>query len=293
MSPFALSRAQSRRIASSSRRASSESASGVSQVGRQEDALHVVHHQQRGLLGERALDGQDGFFQIAERGDGVIRHELAADGIEHRGEVAVRLDRDEGGAADLVRAHHPAGELGGERGLAFAALAAHHGVALVAQQPLEREQLAAAADEAGLRLRGQLAETGGERGLQVLLRLPRGRGAEELRVVLFLEEHGHEPILEPQLAGAEDAAAEGVVLELALAFEHGVAHAGAAGERVVERLDEAARGLDEHAVAHGHDGRHAHLQQFGGDGLGRLLGLRGLAGFEEDERDAVIAQQRP
>ena len=80
---------------------------------------------------------------------------------------------------------------------------------------------------------------------------------------------------------------------LALAVEHGVAHAGAAGERVVERLDEAARGLDEHAVAHGHDGGHAHLQQLGGDGVGRLLGLRGLAGFEEDEGDAVIAQQRP
>jgi hypothetical protein len=37
--------------------------------GRQKDALHVVHHQERGLLGERALDGQDGFFQIAERGE--------------------------------------------------------------------------------------------------------------------------------------------------------------------------------------------------------------------------------
>ena len=139
---------------------------------------------------------------------------------------------------------------------------------------------------------GQLAEAGRERGLQVLLRLPRGRGAEELRVVLFLEEHGHEPILEPQLARAEDAAAEGVVLQLALAVEHGVADAGAAGERVVKRLDETARGLDQHAVAHGDDRGDADLQQLGGDGLGRLLGLRGLAGFEEDERDAVIAQQR-
>ena len=73
VSPFALSRAQSLRIASSSRRASSESASGVSEEGRQEDALHVVHHQQRGLLGERALDGQDGLFQVVERGGGVVR----------------------------------------------------------------------------------------------------------------------------------------------------------------------------------------------------------------------------
>ena len=81
-------------------------------------------------------------------------------------------------------------------------------------------------------------------------------------------------------------------LSLRWPVEHGVAHAGTAGERVVKRLDETARGLDQHAVAHGHDGGHADLQQLGGDGLGRLLGLRGLAGFEEDERDAVIAQQR-
>ena len=100
------------------------------QEGRQEDALHVVHHQQRRLLGQRPLDRQDGLLQVVERGDGVIRpHKLAAEGIEHRGGVAVRLDRDERGAAHLLRADQPAGELGGERGLAFAALAAHHGVA--------------------------------------------------------------------------------------------------------------------------------------------------------------------
>ena len=81
-------------------------------------------------------------------------------------------------------------------------------------------------------------------------------------------------------------------MSAALACEHGVAHAFAPGERLVERLDEAARGLDQHAVAHGDHRGHADLQQLGRDRLGRLLGLRGLAGFEEDERDAVIAQQR-
>ena len=202
------------------------------------------------------------------------------------------LDGDERGAMNLVRANHPAGELGGQRGLAFAALAPHHGVAFVAQQPLEREQFATPADEAGLRLRRQFAQARRERGLQVVLRLPRGRGMEELRVVLFLEEHGHEPILEPQFACAEDATTEGVVLQFALAFQHRIAHACAAGERVVKRFNETARGLDQHAVAHGHDGGHADLQQLGGDGLRRLLGLRGLAGFKEDDRDAVIAQQR-
>jgi hypothetical protein len=63
------------------------------------------------------------FSELVERGLGrVARHELAAEGVEHGGGVAVRLDRHERGAADLVRAHHPAGELGGERGLAFAPL---------------------------------------------------------------------------------------------------------------------------------------------------------------------------
>ena len=102
----------------------------LGQEGRQQDALHVVHHQQGRLLGQRALDRQDGFFQVVERGDGVILpDQLAAEGIEHRLDMAVRLDRDERGAAHLLRADQPAGELGGERGLAFAALAAHHGVA--------------------------------------------------------------------------------------------------------------------------------------------------------------------
>ena len=193
--------------------------------GRQQDALHVVHHQQRGLLGEGSLDGVQGFLQVVERGDRVARHELAADGIQDGGGVAVRFDRDEGGAVHLLGAHHPARKLGGQRGLAFAALAAHHGVAFMPQQPLERQQFPAAPDEAGFRRGRQSAETGGERGLEVRHRLLGGCGFEKLRVVLLLEEHGHEPIFEAQLARAEDAAAEGVVLELALAGEHGVAHA--------------------------------------------------------------------
>jgi hypothetical protein len=151
-------------------------------------------------------------------------------------------------------------------------------------------QRAAAADEACLRLLGHVAEARRSRGLDVLLRLPRRRRAEELRVVLFLKEHGHEPVLEPQFARAKDAAAEVVVFQGALAVEHGVANAGAAGERVVKRLDKPACGLDEHAVAHGHDGGHADFQQLRGDGLGGLLRRRGLAGFEEHERDAVIAE---
>ena len=155
--------------------------------------------------------------------------------------MAVGFHRDESGAADLLRADQPAGELGGERGLAFAALAAHHGIAGPPhpwplsprcgegrggeEEALERQQLAAAADEAGLRRRRQFAETGRERGTRVRYRLLRGPRSEELGVLLLLEEHGHEPVLEPQRTRAEDAAAEGVVLERALACQHGVAHA--------------------------------------------------------------------
>src|SRR5204863_5891277 len=106
------------------------------------------------------------------------------------------------------------------------------------------------------------------------------------------KQHGNEPIVEDQLARSEYASAGFVVVESALTLQHGVAHAGAMGERGVERLDKTSRGLDEDAVAHGHNGGDADLQQLRGDGFRRLLGRRRLAGFEEDERNAVIAQQR-
>ncbi len=109
--------------------------------------------------------GRIAFSKSLERGGRVILpDELTADGIEHRAAIAVRLDGDERRAADLLRAHHPARELGGQRGLALAALAAHHGVAFVTQQPLEREQFAAAPDEAGLRRWRQLRRGARERG---------------------------------------------------------------------------------------------------------------------------------
>ena len=177
-----------------------------------------------------ALDRQDGTFQVVERGHGVIRpHKLAAEGIEHRGGVAVGFHRDERGAAHLLRADHPAGELGGERGLAFAALAAHHGVARPPHPwPLSprcgrgegERRRRWSASSSRLRPMKPVSGAGGSSPrraasvcTEVRHRLLRGRGLEELRVLLLLEEHGHEPILEPQRTRAEDAAAEGVVLE--------------------------------------------------------------------------------
>ena len=99
-----------------------------------------------------------------------------------------------------MRTDHPSGELGGQRGFAFAALAAHDAVAFTAQQPLKREQFATAANETGLRLVGEIAQARRERGLQVLLRLPLRHGTEELRVIPLLKEHGYEPVFEPQFA---------------------------------------------------------------------------------------------
>ena len=91
---------------------------------------------------------------------------------------AMRLDRHKHGAADLLRAHHPAGEFGNQRGLALAALAAHNGIGFLVQQPLQSQQFAAAADEAGLWWLGQLTQAVFQSRLPIGLRLP-GRGGAE------------------------------------------------------------------------------------------------------------------
>jgi hypothetical protein len=113
---------------------------------------------------------------------------------------------------------------------------------------------------------------------------------KELRVFLLLEENGNKPVFEPQFPRAEGAAAEGIVLEFALAGQHGVAHASALGQGGVELLDKAAGRFHQHTVAHGHNGGHAPLKEIRGDRLGGVFRLGGLAGFEEHERDAVVAQ---
>ena len=130
------------------------------QVGRQQDALHVVDHQQRGLLAQRTLDLLGRVCQVAG-GREIGVHQLFAQRVEHRALVAVALDRNKRGAAHLLRTHHPARQLGRQGGLAFAALAPQHGITPAAQQPFERQQLAAAADEAGGGCCGQVAHAVG------------------------------------------------------------------------------------------------------------------------------------
>ena len=63
-------------------------------------------------------------------------------------------------------------------------------------------------------------------------------------------------------------------------------------QRSIKDRDKAPSGRDQHAMAHGHHRGDSDLQQFRRDTFGSLLGLSGLTGFEEDQRDAVITQQR-
>ena len=156
---------------------------------------------------------------------------------------------------------------------------------------MQSQQFAAAADEAGGRRFRDRAAAGLQAGQHVLPRLRGRAGAEQLRVVFFLEQHRHEPVFQAQFAGAEHAAAACVVFQRALPGQHRGADALAVGQGLVKRFDEAAGGFDQHRMAHGDDGGDADFQQFGGDGFGSLLGLRGLAGFQEHQRDAVFAQQ--
>ena len=76
----------------------------------------------------------------------------------------------------------------------------------------------------------------------------------------------------------------------ALAGEHSLADPLTVHQLAVEDRDEPPRRLHEHGVAHGHDRGDAPLQQLARHrGVRANVGHRGLAGFEEDQRHAVVA----
>jgi hypothetical protein len=115
----------------------------------------------------------------------------------------------------------------------------------------------------------------------------------KLRVLFFLEQDGHEPVLHAQLA-PEGLAPERVRFEGALTREHRLADALAAQEFLIKLRNEAPRRFHQHGMAHRRDGTYAAFKpppshRSGGIGLG----LRGLAGVEEEERNAMIAHDVP
>lgn len=186
---------------------------GLPAVGWQH-RLAVVEEQQRRLIAERAFDELLGAFGFACGLAHEVGDELLADRPEHGARVAAVLQADESGARKTFGGDQPARQFGGDGGLAFAAFAANHQGAwrvlvVPAKHTLGGEQFTAAADEAVRWRRWQFAE--GELLCLGDLRLHRLRRccAYQLRVVFFLEEHRHEPVLQLQVA-VEALAAAGV-----------------------------------------------------------------------------------
>jgi hypothetical protein len=240
-----------------------------------------------------------------------IRHQLVAQCPQNRVGRAVVFQADERGAAEAAGLDQPPRQLGGQFGLALAAFAAEHDVAAgavrrrcgkilagwkparrAAQNPLGAQQQPAAADERVRRRGGDGAQGHLLAPGDHLLDLIVGHRRDQLRVVLLLEQHRHEPVVQPQFAGQQPAA-EAVQLQFQLGGQHRLADSIPGHHAAVEHLDETAGGLDQHAVTHGRHRAHAAGQQPARHrGRGRVLGLRRLAGFQEEQRRVVIAQRR-
>ena len=115
---------------------------------------------------------------------------------------------------------------------------------------------------------------------------------EELRVFLFLVEDRHKPVLQVEVSRGHDLCAPGIFGEGALPLEHGGPDPFARGKGTVKGIDEPPCGLDQHAVAHGHDRCHPFIQQLAGNGsIDLLFGFGGLACLQKNERDAVFLQR--
>ena len=239
---------------------------------------------------------------------GEVRHELRAPLRQHGADGIRReiLHRGKGGVAGAAGGDEPAGEFRSERGLALSAFAAQDDVILprLQHEALGGEQEATATDEGMRRRRGQGA--GSE--FAVFLQFAADavavwRHGQEHRVRTILIEHGHEPVVQLQrhalhfarfvAARLPSPAALAVAGQLTLPGEHGRADARAFREGWIKRRREAPCGLHQHAVAHGHHGLDAALEQTTGHGgLGVFLCLRGLAGFQEEQAHAAMAQLR-
>ena len=102
-----------------------------------------------------------------------------------------------------------------------------------------------------------------------------GQAMDQPHVLLFLIEHGHEPVLQSQLARAHHVTARRVGMQRLLPGQHRRPDTRAPRQLLIKSRDEAARRFNQHAVAHRYDRRDALFQQSGGDGSGRVgFGLR-------------------
>ena len=100
--------------------------------------------------------------------------------------------------------------------------------------------------------RGQLAQLHlSPLAAQPIRRFPHRHG-KELGVVFFLVEHRHKPVLQRQVTRPHDLEAVGVVVELGLPRQHGIAHPLTLRQAGVKPLHKTAGGFYQHRVAHGH-----------------------------------------
>ena len=151
-----------------------------------------------------------------------VGDKLLAQREKHLPRFSKLFHRSKCGVPVPLRRHQPSRQLGGKGRLAFAARSLHYDIPFPRQHPLRLEQVAAPPQKTVRRLLGQIAQREFPSLLNDRRYLLARHFAHQLRVLLLLEKHGHEPILEVQLAG-ERLVAEGVGFEGALSGQHGLA----------------------------------------------------------------------
>ena len=125
-------------------------------------ALQVIQYQQGGVICQGTLHGLQGLAQVGvlrHRPVGAFRQHLPTQTVQHAAHIADRLQADKRGPAKAARAHQPARQFHGQRGLAHAALPMHHRIGVVMQQPLQGQQFTTAPLEMVWRRLGQRSQT--------------------------------------------------------------------------------------------------------------------------------------
>ena len=155
----------------------------------------------------------------------------------------------------------------------------------------EREHRGIAADEAVgvLRVAGLVGQEVGS----AVVRTGRGPREREPENFLLVQDR-YDPVFQGELAAGADPVLLGQ--HLLAAFADGLCRVAALKQGPVERGDELFGRADAHRVGHRRDAAHARLDQSARDGReGRAAAFgdcRAFARVEQDERQAVFAQER-